>query len=130
MLHDLKSQLRPAIVLFAVLTVITASRAVAAIVILFILASFDADFGNRREDSPLDDEGRQRTWQGRKASPPPAPTIRARENYRIDIASPLRSALICNPTWRPESVKVEPFSLTSAMTCAPTPTAAPAPPAP
>jgi hypothetical protein len=55
---------------------------------------------------------------------------RAPARYRIEMASPLRSALIWSPTWRPVSDSVVPLSLVSTITCAPRPTAPPTPPAP
>jgi hypothetical protein len=35
------------------------------------------------------------------------------------MLNPLRSALICNPTWRPDSASSAPFSLRSTMNCDP-----------
>ena len=59
-----------------------------------------------------------------------APWLHPATSYRIVIASPLRSALICSPRWTPVSRSVVPFPLTSASACAPRPTAPPTPPAP
>jgi hypothetical protein len=46
------------------------------------------------------------------------------------IASPLRSTLAINPTWRPDNSSTAPFWLVSTIARAPPPTARPAPAAP